>query len=245
MQGDREAYDRGTTLFSPDGRLYQVEYAREAVERGAPVVGVRASDAVVLAADKPVPSPLMEAESVHKLHRVDDRTGVAAAGNVADGRQLVDVARRRAAAEELRYGQPVDAETLTHHLTDHVQAYTQTGGARPFGTALLVAGVDRDPDGAAPALYEVDPGGTPSEWRATAVGRDADAVRDHLEAEYDEPDRSGAVDLALSALAGDDGLAPETTPVGVVEVGDGTVAYGRVETQAVRDRLAELDCLAE
>jgi proteasome alpha subunit len=241
MQGDREAYDRGTTLFSPDGRLYQVEYAREAVERGAPVVGIRGTDGVVLAARKPVPSPLLEADGIHKLHRVDDRTLVATAGNVADGRRLIDVARRRAASERLRYGDRVDAETLTHHLTDHVQEYTQTGGARPFGTALLVAGVGRD---ARPALYEVDPGGTPSEWQATAIGSDAAEIRAHLEETYDDPDAAGAVDLALSALAGDDDLEPATTPVGVVNVGEGDAAMRQLETAAVRDRLVELDLLA-
>ncbi len=237
MRGDREAYDRGTTLFSPDGRLYQVEYALEAVERGSPVVGVRGTDGVALAAHKPVPSPLMEADGVQKLHPVDDRTAVATAGNVADGRQLVDVARRRAAGERLRYGEPVGTETLSKALADHLQEYTQTGGARPFGVALLVAGVQ---DGA-PALYEVDPGGTPTAWRATAVGDGAETITEHLASAYEDPDRAGAVDLALSALAGDDALAPETTAVGVVT---DEPTFDRLSRDRVRDRLAELDLLA-
>ncbi len=238
MRGDREAYDRGTTLFSPDGRLYQVEYALEAVERGSPVVGVCAADGVVLAADVPVPSPLMEADGVHKLHTVDDRTAVATAGNVADGRQLVDVARRRAASERLRYGEPVGAGTLSRALADHVQEYTQTGGARPFGVALLVAGV-QDGD---PALHEVDPGGTPTAWRARAVGDGAEAITDRLERTYeDDPGRDGAVDLALSALAGDDDLDPETTAVGVVT---DEPTFERRSRDEIRDRLADLGLLA-
>ena len=244
MQGtDQRAYDRGVTVFSPDGRLYQVEYAREAVRRGSPVVGVRTDAGVVLAANKPVRSPLVEADSVEKVHRVDDHLGVATAGNVADGRQLVDLARRVAQGERLRYDEPADVEALTKTLTDHVQEYTQTGGARPYGAALLVGGVDPGGD---PRLFEVDPGGTPTAWRAGAVGSDAGAIREYLEDEYD-PDATldGAVDLALSALAHptEGGLTPGATAVGVAEAGAPDGAFRRYPTDRVRDRLAELELL--
>jgi proteasome alpha subunit len=109
MQGQQQqAYDRGITIFSPDGRLYQVEYAREAVKRGTPSVGVRTEEGVILAVDKRSRSDLMEADSIEKLHKVADHVGIASAGHVADARRLIDFARRRAQLEELRYEEPVD-----------------------------------------------------------------------------------------------------------------------------------------
>ena len=93
MQDNQQAYDRGITIFSPDGRLYQVEYAREAIKRGTASVGVRTDDGVVLAADRQVRSPLLEADSIEKLHRVDEHVAVASAGHVADARHLVEFAR--------------------------------------------------------------------------------------------------------------------------------------------------------
>ncbi|WP_121821598.1 archaeal proteasome endopeptidase complex subunit alpha [Halostella salina] len=215
MQGhDQTAYDRGVTVFSPDGRLYQVEYAREAVTRGHPVVGVRYDDGVALAANGRRRSPLQEADSVEKLHAVDDHLGIATAGHVADARRLVDHARVTAQRERLRYGEPMPVEALAKSLADLVQETTQTGGARPFGAALLVAGVDRD----GPALYEVDPSGTPTGWRAAAVGGDGTVV-EHLEGAYESDlGESGAVEIALDALRtdADDELSDEDVDVATV-----------------------------
>ncbi|WP_248514976.1 archaeal proteasome endopeptidase complex subunit alpha [Salinarchaeum laminariae] len=199
MQGSQQqAYDRGITIFSPDGRLYQVEYAREAVKRGTASVGVRTEDGVVLVADRQTRSPLVEASSVEKLHSVDEHLGIASAGHVADARQLVDLARRRAQMEWLRYDQPLGVEALTKEITDHIQQYTQTGGARPFGVALLVAGVENGE----PRLFETDPSGTPYEWSAVAVGGGRDEIQEYLEDNYDDSLSLGdGIGLALEALA--------------------------------------------
>ena len=140
-QSQQQAYDRGITIFSPDGRLYQVEYAREAVKRGTASIGIRTPEGVVLTVDKRIRSPLMERTSVEKIHKADDHVGIASAGHVADARQLIDFARRQAQVNQLRYGEPVGVETLTKAVTDHIQQYTQVGGARPFGVALLFGGV--------------------------------------------------------------------------------------------------------
>ncbi|ELY43919.1 archaeal proteasome endopeptidase complex subunit alpha, partial [Natronorubrum bangense] len=136
-QAQQQAYDRGITIFSPDGRLYQVEYAREAVKRGTASIGVRTADGVVLAVDKRVPSELLEDSSVEKIHKADNHIGIASAGHVADARQLIDFARRQTQVNQLRYGEPIGVETLTKEVTDHIQQYTQVGGARPFGVALI------------------------------------------------------------------------------------------------------------
>ncbi|MUV91088.1 archaeal proteasome endopeptidase complex subunit alpha [Halapricum sp. CBA1109] len=209
MQGNHEqqAYDRGITIFSPDGRLYQVEYAREAVKRGSASVGVRTPEGVVLAADRHTRSPLIEEESIEKVHGIDDHMAIASAGHVADARQLIDFARRRAQVNHLRYDEAIDVETLTKAVTDHIQEYTQTGGARPFGVALLVGGVD---DGE-PRLFETDPSGTPYEWQATAIGGGREDSQRYLEDNYEEGlDLDGGIGLALEALAegsdDDDGL---------------------------------------
>jgi proteasome alpha subunit len=220
---DQMAYDRGTSIFSPDGRLYQVEYAREAVKRGSSTVGVRTSAGVVLAVDKRSGSSLMEGESIEKLHAIDDHLAAASAGHVADGRRLVDELRRDAQINRLRYGEPIDVKTATRHISDLIQAYTQVGGARPFGAALLVAGVDAD---GTPRLYETDPSGTADGWRAVAVGAHRGDVQSFLEAEYDpEFDLEDAIALSLRAISAPDEERPDVDQVAVatIDVETGTV----------------------
>jgi proteasome alpha subunit len=224
---DRQAYDRGTSLYSPDGRIYQVEYAREAVARGAPAVAVRGADAVVLAAVVKARSSLQVEDSVEKLHKLDDHLGAATAGHAADGRQLVDFARRAAQRERLRYGEPMSPEAVATGLADHVQEYTQSGGTRPFGAALLVGGV-HDGD---PALYALGPEGVPETWRAAVIGANSTGIREHLEESYREDlDVDTALATVVDALReGDDELTPEDLVVAVVDE-DG---YGRLDTETV------------
>jgi len=226
QSNDQQAYDRGTTIFSPDGRLYQVEYAREAVSRGSPTVGVRTAESVVLASAARTRSPLMEPDSIEKLHDVDGRIGIGSAGHVADARRLVDFARRHAQRERLRYGEAPGVEPVATAVADHIQESTQTGGTRPFGAAVLVGGVD--PDSARPRLYEVDPSGTPSEWQATAIGSKSGEIREFLETAY-EPglDLDTGVALALEALAEstDDNLAVAELDLAVLDA-DGIDRFG-------------------
>ncbi|WP_435317197.1 archaeal proteasome endopeptidase complex subunit alpha [Haloarchaeobius sp. TZWSO28] len=242
-QSQQQAYDRGITIFSPDGRLYQVEYAREAVKRGSASVGVRTPEGVVLAAERRSRSPLMERDSVEKLHKVDDHIGLASAGHVADARQLIDVARREAQVNQLRYNESIGVETLTKAVTDHIQQYTQTGGARPFGVALLVGGVENG----TPRLFETDPSGTPYEWKAIAIGGNREEIQSHLEDNYSEElGLEGGIDLAIEALAtpGDEeGFPPEGLAISTIDAETGT--YRTLETDEIADRLTELDLLAE
>jgi len=239
-QSQQQAYDRGITIFSPDGRLYQVEYAREAVKRGTASIGVRTSDGVVLVVDKRIRSPLMERSSVEKIHKADDHIGIASAGHVADARQLIDFARRQAQVNHLRYGEPIGVETLTKAVTDHIQQYTQVGGARPFGVALIIGGIA---DGE-PRLYETDPSGTPYEWKALAVGADRGDIREYLEEEYtEEMDLDSGVALALEALASvhDDALAPEGIGVATISVDD--ERFTELSEEEKEAHLSELDIL--
>ncbi len=239
MQGnEQQAYDRGITIFSPDGRLYQVEYAREAVKRGTASVGVRTADGVVLAADRHARSPLIERDSIEKIHEIDDHVGVASAGHVADARQLIDVARRQAQVNRLRYDEPASVESLTKEVTDYIQQYTQTGGARPFGVALLVGGIE---DGE-PRLFETDPSGTPYEWQAVAIGGSREDIQGYLEDEYDEEmDLEGGIELALRSLASvnDDGL--DATGVDIAAIDTESEQFSKLEEDDIADRLDEFD----
>jgi proteasome alpha subunit len=241
-QNQQQAYDRGITIFSPDGRLYQVEYAREAVKRGTASIGIRTSEGVVLAVDKRIRSPLMERSSVEKIHKADDHIGIASAGHVADARRLIDFARRQAQVDQLRYGEPVGVETLTKEITDYIQQFTQIGGARPFGVALIIAGIANGE----PRLYETDPSGTPYEWKALAVGADRNDIRDYLEEHYDESmTLQDGVELALSALASvtEDGLSPEGVGVATIDVD--TEAFAELSDNEKKARLESADVLAE
>ncbi|POG54540.1 archaeal proteasome endopeptidase complex subunit alpha [Haloferax marisrubri] len=214
-QAQQQAYDRGITIFSPDGRLYQVEYAREAVKRGTASIGVRTPEGVVLAADKRSRSPLMEPTSVEKIHKADDHIGIASAGHVADARQLIDFARRQSQVNRLRYGEPIGIETLTKEVTDHIQQYTQVGGARPFGVALLIGGVENG----TPRLYETDPSGTPYEWKAVSIGADRGDHQEHLEENFREDlTLDEGIELALEAIAStsEEGTAPDGVDVATV-----------------------------
>ncbi|WP_018256233.1 archaeal proteasome endopeptidase complex subunit alpha [Halomicrobium katesii] len=237
-QNQQQAYDRGITIFSPDGRLYQVEYAREAVKRGTASVGVRTADGVVLAADRHARSPLLERDSIEKIHKADDHVGIASAGHVADARQLIDLARRQAQVNHLRYDEEIGVESLTKEVTDYIQQYTQTGGARPFGVALLVGGIE---DGE-PRLFETDPSGTPYEWQAVAIGGDRDEIQTFLEEEYEEEmGLEAGLSLALRALGSvsDDGL--DATGVDVATIDVESEQFTALSEDEIAERVTELE----
>ena len=237
QQNQQQAYDRGITIFSPDGRLYQVEYAREAVKRGSASIGVRTEGGVALLADRRIRSSLMEPSSVEKLHKADDHIGIASAGHVADARQLIDFARRQAQVNRLRYEEPVGVEALTKEITDNIQQYTQVGGARPFGVALIVGGVENGE----PRLYETDPSGVPTEWKSVAIGNEREAILEHLEENYRaDADLDGAIDLALSALASakEEALDAEGVLLSTIDAEKG---YRKRSDEEIDSALSELD----
>ncbi|MFA4849701.1 MAG: archaeal proteasome endopeptidase complex subunit alpha [Methanoregula sp.] len=190
-------YDRAITVFSPDGRLYQVEYAREAVKRGTTAVGIKAKDGVVLIVDKRVSSKLLEASSIEKIFKIDEHIGVASSGLVGDARALVDRARVECQINRVSYDEPIEVEALSKKLCDHMQTLTQYGGIRPYGTALLIAGVS---DGDC-RLFETDPSGTLLEYKATGIGIGRPAAMKVFEEEYKpEIEIKDAILLGLKAL---------------------------------------------
>jgi len=174
------AYDRAITIFSPEGRLYQVEYALEAVRRGKTAVGVKAANGVVIGVHKEATSPLMDLEQIQKIYMIDKHVGCAIAGLHADARILVDFARVQSQINQITYGESIDVEVLTKKVCDLKQQYTQVGGIRPFGVSLLIVGVDKQ----GPQVFTTDPSGSYWGWRATAIGFNSDAARDYLEKHY-------------------------------------------------------------
>lgn len=190
-------YDRGITTFSPDGRLFQVEYAREAVKRGTTAVGIKARNGVALLVDKRLTSRLLEGGSVEKIFRLDDHIGAATSGLVADARMLVDRGRIEAQINKIVYDEPIDVETLAKKICDFKQAYTQLGGLRPFGTALLIGGVYNG----GCYLFETDPSGALLEYKATAIGSGRSVVTELLEQDYQEDlSLTDAILLGLKTL---------------------------------------------
>jgi len=176
------AYDRAITVFSPDGRLFQVEYAAETVKKGATVLGMTCPEGVVMAAEERAMSRLQDLSFMLKIFQIDDHVGVAVAGLSCDAHILVDQARIYAQSNRLMYDEPVDIETLTRRIGEIKQMYTQHAGVRPFGISELFAGVDKKGS----RLFWTDPSGTFWAFKAWAIGAGEEAARKILEAEYRE-----------------------------------------------------------
>jgi proteasome alpha subunit len=205
-------------------------------------VGVRGTDGVVLVVDKRIRSDLMEQSSVEKLHKADDHVGIASAGHVADARQLIDFARRDAQINRLRYEEPIGVEALTKDVTDHIQQYTQVGGARPFGVALLIGGLD-DGD---PRLFETDPSGTPYEWKAIAIGSDRSDIQSFLEEQYSEDiTLEEGVGLALRALGSVREEGMKAKGIGAATIDAESGQYIELTNDEIEEYLVEHDLLAE
>ncbi len=190
------AYDRAITVFSPDGRLFQVEYAREAVKTGSTSIGVVCKDGIVLLAHKRISSPLVVGDSHEKIFQIDSHISTSSSGLVADARKLVDFARGEAQRHRLVYDEDMSVEMLAKKIGDHIQIFTQYAGVRPYGVSLLIAGVD-----GSPRLFETDPSGALFEFKATAIGAGKKVVEELFEKEYkDSLTVQEGIKLALKAL---------------------------------------------
>ena len=209
------AYDRAITLFSPDGRLFQVEYAREAVKKGTTSVGVVFDGGVLLAGDRKITSTLVVPKSSDKVFKISKTIGAVASGLVADARRLIDIARDQAQAHKRIYGEEITVLQLARHLSDLMQAHTQYGGVRPFGTSLLIGG--RDSTGF--KLFETDPSGIITEYKAAAIGSGREDAESILEKEYTpELTLQDAKELAFKALsAASDEFKKEFVEIGYIE----------------------------
>jgi len=181
MQHQMMGYDRTSIMFSPDGRLLQVEYAKKTVKQGTTAMGMVCKDGVLLLADKRISEPLIIADSVEKVSQIDDHIGATASGIVSDGRVLIDIGRVMAQKNRMTYDSPIDVLSLVKSICDIKQYYTQVGGARPFGVSLLIAGVNDQCE-----LFLTDPTGIYFQYKATAIGDKDDEIKEMLSKEYKE-----------------------------------------------------------
>ena len=175
----QQGYDRAITVFSPDGRLFQVEYAIETVRRGALAVGLKTNDGVIIAVDEKT-KKLQISHTPQKLFQIDYHVGAAAAGYIPDARVQIDNARFFSQSNKLVYDEPVEIETVAKHLADQCQQYTQYGGARPIGVSLIIGGVDSNGS----TLYLTDPSGAYVMYNAIAIGANSDTATEFLEKNY-------------------------------------------------------------
>jgi len=207
------AYDRTIVVFSPDGRLLQVEYARQMVKNGSTSIGIRLKDAVILGALKPS-LPLAVTESYRKIYEIDDHIAMVSSGSLADARDLVERARVKAQINRITFNEPISVSSLTTHICDRKHLVTQYAGVRPYGVGLLVGGIDST--GA--RLFETEPSGTMIEWKAQAIGRGGAKAKPVLNRGYKEGlNVEDGTRLLLKALkAGEKTVKPDNTELVVV-----------------------------
>jgi|Transcript_79887 20S proteasome subunit alpha 5 len=202
MNVGKSEYDRGVNTFSPEGRLFQVEYALEAIKLGSTAIGICTNEGVILAVEKRITSPLIEASSIEKILEIDTHMGCAMSGLTADARTLIDHARVEAQAHWFTYNERMPIESNVHAISDVALEFSEEGGkdkknrmSRPFGVALLVAGVD-PVDG--PSLWNTEPSGTYTKYMACAIGSAQEGATNLLQEQY-KKDMSFA-DAELLAL---------------------------------------------
>ncbi len=198
MNEERESYDQSATIFSPDGRMYQVEYAREAVLKGSISIGMVYKDGVLLMVEKRIPSPLVEIESYEKIFKLGDNIACSTSGLIADSRILVDYAREERMGYMNQYNEDLPISELVERISEIMRTYTQHAGIRPFGVSFLVGGIDTDGIN----LYETDPSGSYKKYRACVIGEGKAGIEEIFEKKYkDNMTFRGAINLALKAIS--------------------------------------------
>jgi len=196
MMMSRDGYDRAIVMYTPDGRLLQVEYASEAVKYGSPVVALRGKDFAVIVTRTKDPDPLID--PIEKIHFVDENIGVAGAGFTGDINLLIEQARVQAQRHRLIFEDPIDVKSVVNFMGKYMYEFTRYGGVRPLGAALIVIGADQ----IGKHVYMLDPRGLILSGKAMAIGKGSEDASAVLKVEY-KPDLSvrQSIELALRALS--------------------------------------------
>jgi proteasome alpha subunit len=195
MYPNVQAYDRGV-MFNPDGRLFQVEYAKEAVRKGATSVGLIGADCVVFVAHKNITEPLAVPSTIQKVFRIDSRIGATYSGMVADGLHIIDTARSSAQNHKMIFDDVKSVESLSKQISAYMMQATQYGGLRPYAVSLLVGGIDD-----MPRLYEIEPGASFLGYKADAIGSGKKMATEILMKEYkDNLELDDAIALGVKII---------------------------------------------
>lgn len=229
------SYDRALTVFSPDGHLFQVEYAMEAVRKGTTAVGIRAKDCVVLGAEKKSVLKLQDPRTVRKIVMLDDHICMTFAGLTADARVLINKARIECQSHRLSVEDQPTVEFITRYIAGVQQKYTQSGGVRPFGISTLVMGFDIPGE---PRLYQTDPSGIYHSWKANAIGRSAKTVREFLEKNYtDNMSTPEAIKMTVKSLLEVVQSGAKNVEVAVMERGKAVRFLDQAEVDAIAEEI--------
>jgi proteasome alpha subunit len=216
MSRGRE-YDEAITIFSPEGRIYQVEYALELVKRGAPVAGVLTKEGIALAAVEVLQNNLEDPRFSKKLFEFDTHIAAVIAGLSPDARVLVREARYACQGNRMTYDEPINVESLVSSIGDILQQYTQNAGVRPFGVSMIVGGIDAG----GPRLITTDPSGSYRGYKAAALGMNSEKAREILEKKY-KPDMTLNESIALAIetikVAYSNDLKPENMNAAIIPV---------------------------
>jgi len=194
MQNQVMGYDRTATMFSPDGHLLQVEYAEKTVRLGSASIGFTCKDGVVIIADRRTKDRLIVPESANKIYEVDNHVMASAAGILSDARVLIERAQVISQQHKVTYDSEIDIESVIKEIANTKQAFSQYGGARPFGVSILIAGINK----VKPKLYVSDVTGNYFAYKAIAIGENDERIKEMLREEYDEKlDIDGAIKLGF------------------------------------------------
>jgi len=175
----RTAYDRSNIMFTPKGRLLQVEYARKTVKKGSSCVGIVCSEGVLLVADKRTIDKLSIIDKIEKIFQIDEHIAGAVSGLISDGRMLIEKSQIKAQQHRVTYDSPIDVKELVGFISNIMQVYTQSGHVRPFGASIMVMGIDLRP-----RLYIIEPLGTYCGYFACAIGEKEEALKEILIKKY-------------------------------------------------------------
>lgn len=236
IMGDSQ-YSFSLTTFSPSGKLVQIEYALMAVGGGQTSLGIKASNGVVIATEKKLPSILVDETSINKIQSLTPNIGVVYSGMGPDSRVLVSKSRKQAIAYNRLYQEPIPLSQLVRETAAVMQEFTQSGGVRPFGVSLLLAGFDDN----GPQLYQVDPSGSYFSWKASAIGKNVSNAKTFLEKRYtDDMELEDAIHTAILTLKeGFEGqISGKNIEIGII---DDKRVFKVLTPAEVEDYLAEVE----
>jgi len=216
MYPNIQAYDRGV-MFNPDGRLFQVEYAKEAVRKGATSIGLIAKESVIFVAHKNITDPLAVPSTIQKVFMVDSHIGATYSGMVADGLHIIGIARESAQQHRFIFNEVKSIESVAKDLAAYMMQATQYGGIRPYAVSILIGGIDTQP-----RLFEIEPGASFLGYKADAIGSGKKAASDILVKEYkDNMSLDDAISLGVKIIkrVTETKVTPDNLDVGYIEDG--------------------------